>query len=40
VLGRGQESPVALDGPLIYRGHVACEYQGGKLTLSVIFLRI
>jgi pSer/pThr/pTyr-binding forkhead associated (FHA) protein len=34
VLGRGPESPVALDGPLISREHVAFEYQGGKLSLE------
>jgi predicted component of type VI protein secretion system len=34
VLGRGPESPVALDGPLISREHVAFEFQEGKLTLE------
>jgi predicted component of type VI protein secretion system len=34
VLGRGPESPVALDGPLISREHVAFEFREGKLTLE------
>lgn len=34
VLGRGPESPVLLDGPLISREHVAFEYQDGRLSLE------
>ena len=34
VLGRGPESPVALDGPLISREHVVFEFREGMLTLE------
>lgn len=34
VLGRGPESLVALDGPLISREHVVFEFREGKLTLE------
>lgn len=34
VLGRGPESPVALDHPLISREHLALEYQDGRLSLE------
>jgi predicted component of type VI protein secretion system len=34
VLGRGPESPVALDHPLISREHIALEYQNGGLLLE------
>jgi predicted component of type VI protein secretion system len=34
VLGRGPESPVALDGPLISREHIAFELVGGRLCVA------
>jgi predicted component of type VI protein secretion system len=34
VLGRGPESPVALDGPLISREHIAFELVGGSLCVA------
>lgn len=34
VLGRGPESPVALDGPLISREHIAFERFNGKLSVT------